>query len=57
MIIYLAASSTPFGGIAPKTLTNESLHSKSALKLDDRCDETSTCRERERERERERIIQ
>ena len=50
MIIYLAASSTPFGGIAPKTLANESLHSKSALKLDDRCNETSTCRERERER-------
>ena len=31
-----------------KILANESLHSKSALKLDDRCDETSTCRERER---------
>ena len=31
-----------------KKYANESLHSKSALKLDDRCDETSTCRERER---------
>ena len=49
MIIYLAASSTPFGGIAPKTLANESLYSKSALKLDGRCNETFTCRERERE--------
>ena len=48
MIVYLAASSTPFGGIAPKTIADESLHSKSALKLDGRCDETSNCRERER---------
>ena len=53
MKVYLAGTCKIGGSYLQdefKTLANESLHSKSAFKLDGRCDETSTCRERERER-------